>query len=54
MKYLTKTNVMAVLTICTAVASAVGVEVPTEIFIGEGGLIALFIRLGMIKIERKI
>lgn len=49
-----KTNLMALATLGTAVAKAFGVDVPNEIFIGEGGLIALFMRLGITKVDKKL
>mgnify|MGYP000471016943 FL=1 len=49
-----KTNIMAIVTLGTAIAKAIGVDVPTEIFIGEGGLIALFMRMGIIKLDSKL
>ena len=49
-----KTNIMAIVTLGTAIAKAVGVDVPMEIFIGEGGLIALFMRMGIIKLDAKL
>jgi len=49
-----KTNIMAIVTLGTAIAKAVGVDIPTEIFIGEGGLIALFMRMGIIKLDTKL
>lgn len=49
-----KTNIMALVTIATAIAKACGVDIPTEVFIGEGGLVALFMRLGIIKLDSKL
>ena len=49
-----KTNIMAIVTLGTAIAKAVGVDIPIEIFIGEGGLIALFMRMGIIKLDTKL
>ncbi|MBT6955526.1 MAG: hypothetical protein HN991_04250 [Candidatus Jacksonbacteria bacterium] len=45
---------MAIVTLGTAIAKAVGVDIPIEIFIGEGGLIALFMRMGIIKLDTKL
>ena len=49
-----KTNLMALFTIGTAIAKMFGVDIPTEIFIGEAGLIALFLRLGISKVDAKL
>lgn len=49
-----KTNIVALITIATAIAKAVGVDIPTEIFVGEAGLIALFMRMGIIKLDKKL
>lgn len=49
-----KTNIIAFLTIGTAIAKAFGVAIPMEIFIGEAGLIALFMRMGIIKLDNKL
>lgn len=49
-----KTNLMALVTLGTAIAKALGVDIPNEIFIGEGGLIALFMRLGISKVDEKL
>jgi hypothetical protein len=49
-----KTNIMAIITIGTAIAKAFGVLIPTEILIGEGGLIALFMRMGILKLDKKL
>ena len=49
-----KTNIMAIVTLGTAIAKAVGVDIPIEIFIGEGGLIDLFMRMGIIKLDTKL
>lgn len=48
-----KTNIMAIITIVTAIFKALGVGIPTEVFIGESGLIALFMRMGIIKLDSK-
>ena len=44
-----KTNLMAIVAIGTAIAKMFGVDVPNEIFFGEAGLIALFMRRGIQK-----
>lgn len=45
-----KTNITALITIATGIAKAFGIDVPTEILIGEAGFLALFMRMGIAKI----